>query len=82
VSSRIAPRVPVVAPFATLWVRLATISRGARRANFLDARLVRMVLLPAVMQLLGKWHWWIPSLLERALPRIDVGRREPAPESS
>jgi RND superfamily putative drug exporter len=31
-----------------------------------------MVLVPAVMQLLGKWNWWIPSWLERRLPRLDV----------
>jgi putative drug exporter of the RND superfamily len=55
---------------------------GLAAAIFLDATLVRMVLVPAVMQLLGKWNWWIPSWLERALPRIDVERREPATESS
>jgi RND superfamily putative drug exporter len=31
-----------------------------------------MVLVPAVMQLLGKANWWIPSWLERVLPRLDV----------
>ena len=31
-----------------------------------------MVLVPAVMQLLGKWNWWIPDWLERLLPRLDV----------
>jgi RND superfamily putative drug exporter len=48
---------------------------GLAAAIFLDATLVRMVLVPAVMQLLGDWNWWIPSWLERMLPRIDV---EPA----
>jgi RND superfamily putative drug exporter len=47
---------------------------GLASAIFLDATLVRMVLVPAVMQLLGKWNWWIPSWLERILPRIDVER--------
>jgi RND superfamily putative drug exporter len=45
---------------------------GLAAAIFLDATLVRMVLVPAVMQLLGHWNWWIPNWLERALPRIDV----------
>ena len=45
---------------------------GLAAAIFLDATLVRMILVPAVMQLLGKWNWWIPSWLERRLPRIDV----------
>jgi putative drug exporter of the RND superfamily len=45
---------------------------GLATAIFLDATLVRMVLVPAVMQLLGSANWWIPSWLERVLPRLDV----------
>jgi putative drug exporter of the RND superfamily len=45
---------------------------GLASAIFLDATVVRMVLVPAVMQLLGKYNWWIPSWLDRTLPRIDV----------
>jgi putative drug exporter of the RND superfamily len=52
---------------------------GLASAIFLDATLVRMVLVPAVMQLLGKRNWWIPDWLERTLPRIDVERRTVAP---
>src|SRR5436190_5617269 len=48
---------------------------GLASAIFLDATLVRMVLVPAVMQILGPRNWWIPSWLERILPRIDL---EPA----
>jgi RND superfamily putative drug exporter len=51
---------------------------GLASAIFLDATLVRMVLVPAVMQLLGERNWWIPSWLERILPRIDVERAVPA----
>ena len=47
---------------------------GLASAIFLDATVVRMVLVPAVMQLLGKWNWWIPNWLERALPRLDTER--------
>jgi RND superfamily putative drug exporter len=47
---------------------------GLASAIFLDATLVRMVLVPAVMQLLGKWNWWIPNWLEKLLPRLDVER--------
>jgi putative drug exporter of the RND superfamily len=50
---------------------------GLASAIFLDATVVRMVLVPAVMQLLDRRNWWIPDWLERALPRIDVERREP-----
>jgi RND superfamily putative drug exporter len=47
---------------------------GLASAIFLDATLVRMVLVPAVMQLLGPRNWWIPGWLERILPRIDLER--------
>jgi putative drug exporter of the RND superfamily len=47
---------------------------GLASAIFLDATVVRMVLVPAVMQLLGARNWWIPDWLERVLPRLDVER--------
>jgi putative drug exporter of the RND superfamily len=47
---------------------------GLAAAIFLDATVVRMVLVPAVMQLLGRYNWWIPDWLERILPRLDVER--------
>ena len=50
---------------------------GLATSIFLDATVVRMVLVPAVMQLLGSRNWWIPDWLDRTLPRIDV-EREPA----
>jgi RND superfamily putative drug exporter len=53
-------------------VFLKLLGIGLASAVFLDATLVRMVLVPAVMQLLGKANWWIPSWLERVLPRLDV----------
>src|SRR4029450_6264105 len=43
-------------------------------AIFPAATLIRMVLVPAVMQLLGSRNWWIPNWLERILPRLDVER--------
>jgi RND superfamily putative drug exporter len=51
---------------------------GLAAAVFLDATIVRLVLVPAVMQLLGKWNWWIPNWLERRLPRLDVEPVAPA----
>jgi RND superfamily putative drug exporter len=58
---------------------------GLASAIFLDATVVRMVLVPSVMQLLGSANWWIPSWLERVLPRLDVERvgvgREPVVET-
>ena len=45
---------------------------GLATAIFVDATIVRMVLVPAVMQLLGPLNWWIPDWLERILPRLDI----------
>jgi RND superfamily putative drug exporter len=45
---------------------------GMATAIFLDATVVRMVLVPALMQLFGRANWWIPSWLDRRLPRFDV----------
>jgi RND superfamily putative drug exporter len=47
---------------------------GLASAIFLDATIVRMVLAPAVMQLLGSRNWWIPNWLEKILPRLDMER--------
>jgi RND superfamily putative drug exporter len=47
---------------------------GLASAILLDATIVRMVLVPAVMSLLGPRNWWIPGWLERILPRLDVER--------
>jgi RND superfamily putative drug exporter len=55
---------------------------GMATAIFLDATVVRMVLVPALMQLLGRANWWLPAWLDRLLPRFDgdVGRsRAPVP---
>jgi putative drug exporter of the RND superfamily len=47
---------------------------GLATAIFLDATVIRLILVPAVMEIAGKWNWWIPNWLERILPRIDVER--------
>ena len=50
---------------------------GLATAIFLDATVVRMVLVPATMKLLGDANWWLPGWLDRLLPTFDVeGRRE------
>ena len=46
------------------------IGLGLAVAILIDATLVRMVLVPATMELLGKANWWLPSWLDRALPRV------------
>jgi RND superfamily putative drug exporter len=51
---------------------------GMATAILVDATIVRMLLVPAVMQLLGRRTWWIPRWLDRALPRLDVEPAAPA----
>jgi RND superfamily putative drug exporter len=41
-------------------------------AVFLDAFVVRMVLIPALMYLMGEKAWWLPGWLDRVLPNVDV----------
>jgi RND superfamily putative drug exporter len=53
---------------------------GLAAAILIDATIVRGVLLPATMKLLGGWNWYLPRWLEW-LPRIDAGEPEPEPEA-
>jgi RND superfamily putative drug exporter len=54
---------------------------GAAIAIALDATLVRLILVPAAMKLMGQWNWWMPSWLDRLLPRLSFegGKGEPEP---
>ena len=45
---------------------------GNAVAIALDATLVRLVLVPAAMELLGDWNWWLPKPLARILPRASI----------
>jgi putative drug exporter of the RND superfamily len=45
---------------------------GMAAAVFLDAFLIRSLLVPALMQVLGKWNWWLPRWLDRLIPHITV----------
>ncbi len=45
---------------------------GLSVAVLLDVTLVRMVLVPSAMSVLGHWAWWLPDWLGRRLPTIDI----------
>ena len=45
---------------------------GMAVAVLLDATLVRMVLVPATMSLVGRANWWLPAWLDRVLPHLDL----------
>jgi len=54
---------------------IATVSQlgiGLTVAVLLDATVVRIVLLPALMLLLGDRVWWLPGWLQRTLPKLNV----------
>jgi RND superfamily putative drug exporter len=58
---------------------------GLAVAVAVDATLVRIVLVPATMKLLGRWNWWMPRALDRFVPEIDeggLGTFEPEPTVS
>jgi RND superfamily putative drug exporter len=45
---------------------------GFASAIFIDATLIRMVIVPSTMELLGDANWWLPRWLDRILPHLDV----------
>jgi putative drug exporter of the RND superfamily len=61
--------VVVTASFVTADVVLIkALGFGIALAVFLDATVVRALLVPSTMRLLGDWNWWLPSPLRRVLP--------------
>jgi uncharacterized membrane protein YdfJ with MMPL/SSD domain len=50
------------------------IGLGLSVAIALDATLVRLILVPATMEIMGRWNWWLPKPLARVLPRTDFER--------
>jgi RND superfamily putative drug exporter len=78
VTSAAAVMVGVFAIFATLrTLDIKQLGVGLAVAVLLDATIIRGVLLPATMKLLGEWNWYLPRWLEW-LPRIS-GEPAPAP---
>jgi putative drug exporter of the RND superfamily len=74
----------MVTVFSALMLNSDVISKvaglGLATAILVDATIVRMVLVPSTMELLGDRNWWMPRWLDRLLPRIDVdGERVPQP---
>jgi uncharacterized membrane protein YdfJ with MMPL/SSD domain len=85
ITSAAAIMVTVFGVFVTLELTIIKqLGFGLAVAVFLDATIVRSVLLPASMRLLGDWNWWLPSWLGW-LPHVtiegDVGEPEALPAS-
>jgi putative drug exporter of the RND superfamily len=50
---------------------------GLAAAVLIDAIVVRMVLVPAAMQLLGDRNWWLPRWLDRVIPQLELEAQPP-----
>jgi RND superfamily putative drug exporter len=79
ISSAALIMVAVFAVFAGTGVpAVKEIGLGLAVAIALDATIVRLILVPATMELMGKWNWWLPKPLGRVLPRASFEAPEPA----
>ena len=68
-----------VGAFATSGVLfIKQVGIGTAIAVAIDATLVRALLVPALMALLGRWNWWAPGPLRRLHERIGIGEGAPA----
>jgi RND superfamily putative drug exporter len=62
---------------------IAMFGIGLAAAVALDAFVLRTLLVPALMHLMGGWNWWLPARLERWLPRVSIeGPAEAVPDSA
>ncbi|GBD22027.1 Membrane protein YdfJ [bacterium HR28] len=54
-------------------VLIKALGLGIALAIALDASIVRTLLVPATMRLLGQWNWWVPRQMARALEAVRMG---------
>src|SRR5437763_16384302 len=59
-------------------VGLQEFGMGLAVAIFLDATIVRALLVPSLMALMGRWNWWLPERVARVV-RVPESPLEPAP---
>ena len=55
---------------------------GLATAIFVDATIVRVVLVPATMKLMGDANWWLSGWLDRILPQVDIDSARPSAANS
>jgi RND superfamily putative drug exporter len=60
-------------------ITIQAIGFGLAFGILIDAFVVRMTIVPAVMTLLGKSAWWLPRWLERIIPHVSIEGEEPEP---
>jgi RND superfamily putative drug exporter len=79
ISSAALIMVAVFAVFAgTGTPSIKEIGVGMSVAIALDATLVRLILVPSTMEIMGRWNWWLPKRLDRALPHAGFESSQPA----
>ena len=54
---------------------------GLAAAVLLDATIIRVVMVPATMRLMGRWNWWLPAWLDRLLPKVSLETAAEVPEA-
>jgi RND superfamily putative drug exporter len=57
-------------------ITIKSIGVGMALAVFIDATIVRVMLVPAAMRLMGRWNWWAPGPLGRVADRLGFGHLE------
>ena len=60
-------------------VFIKSLGVGLAIAVAVDATIVRVLLVPAIMRLMGKWNWWAPKPLARLVQRVGLAEHTPAP---
>ena len=61
---------------------LAMLGVGFASAIFIDAFIIRLLLLPAVMHIAGPAMWWMPAWLEKRLPHLNIERPDEPPPAA
>jgi RND superfamily putative drug exporter len=61
-------------------VVIKSIGVGMALAVLIDATIIRVLLVPATMRLLGDWNWWAPSFLRRIVDRVGLSHGEIDPD--
>jgi RND superfamily putative drug exporter len=80
ISSAAVIMVAVFAVFALTGLpQVKEIGVGLAAAIFLDATIVRLILVPSTMELMGSVNWWLPKWLDRILPDVDFESSGPKP---
>jgi len=74
ITSAAAIMVTVFLAFTTTrMLEIKEIGFALAAAVFIDATVIRILLVPAAMRLMGRWNWWLPSWLDRILPNVALG---------